>query len=128
MRDKLKPYRRFFSESTFWQRLSVLARKLGTRTVYSALLLFYAYRRKDTPYWAKNIVIGALGYLLSPIDFLPDLTPIIGYTDDIGVLSFGLVTIAAYVNADVKTNARNQLKKWFNDVDESTLSSVDESL
>lgn len=128
MRDKLKPYRRFFAESTFWQRLSVLARKLGTRTVYSALLLFYAYRRKDTPYWAKNIVIGALGYLLSPIDFLPDLTPIIGYTDDLGVLGFGLVTIAAYVNADVKTNARNQLKKWFTDIDESTLRSVDERL
>ena len=44
-----------------------ILKKGGTRLLYSALLLFYAFKRKDLPAWAKSIVIGALGYLLSPI-------------------------------------------------------------
>ena len=98
------------------------------KTVYSALLLFYAYRRKETPTWAKSIVLGTLGYLISPFDALPDLTPIIGYTDDIGVLSFGLVTIACYINEGVRTNARKQLGKWFKDFQEEDLLEVDAKL
>ena len=70
---------------------ATIFRQLGMKTCYSALLLFYAYRRSDTPSWAKNIVIGVLGYLIAPFDMLPDLTPIIGYTDDLGILGFGLV-------------------------------------
>jgi len=93
--ERLSQFRNQFSDSAFWKKTSALARKAGMKTVYTALLLFYAYRRPETPLWAKNIVIGALGYLIAPIDWLPDLTPIIGFTDDIGVLSFGLVAVEA---------------------------------
>jgi uncharacterized membrane protein YkvA (DUF1232 family) len=117
-----------FSEGGLWKKLTAHASKLGQRTIYSVLLLFYAYRRKETPYWAKNIVLGVLGYLITPIDFIPDLTPIIGYTDDIGILSFGLVTIAAFVNDDVKVEARAKLSKWFNNLDEEALAAVDTQL
>ena len=78
--------------------------------------------------WAKKIVIGILGYLISPIDFLPDLTPIIGYTDDLGILSFGLVTIAAFVNEDVRKKARTQLGKWFPSFKEEDLKAVEDKL
>lgn len=91
-------------------------------------MLFYAYKRKDTPVWAKNIVLGVLGYFLSPIDWMPDLTPIIGFTDDIGVLSFGLVTIAAYVNEEVRKQAREKLKLWFGEYDPTPLTEVDQQL
>ena len=127
----MKDFRKYipnFSEIGFWNKIKTYASKLGQRTVYSALLLYYAYRRKETPYWAKNIVLGVLGYLITPIDFIPDLTPIIGYTDDIGILSFGLVTIAAFVNDEVKVEARTKLSKWFNSLDEDTLADVDTQL
>lgn len=128
MKDKFEKYRKDFSDEAFWQKLRRYARQAGLKAVYTALLLFYAYRRKETPTWAKSIVIGVLGYFLSPIDIIPDLTPIIGYTDDIGVLSFGLVTIAAHVNKDVKEQARGRLSKWFGNYDEAELSEVDEQL
>ena len=92
------------------------------------MLLFYAYRRKETPTWAKSIVLGTLGYLIAPFDALPDLTPIIGYTDDLGVLSFGLVTIACYINDNVRAKAREQLVKWFKDYQEEDLKEVDARL
>jgi len=96
--------------------------------VYTALLLYYAYKRRETPLWARNIIIGAIGYFLAPIDSIPDLTPLLGYTDDIGVLSFGLVAIASYVNMDVKINARKKLKEWFGSIDLESLKTVDSRL
>ena len=124
----LDRYRRFFSERNFWSIIGRFAQRLGIKTVYSALLMYYAYRRKDTPFWAKNIVIGVLGYLLAPLDFLPDLTPLVGFTDDIGMLSFGLVTIAAYINQDVREQARTRLAKWFPKFVESDLQEVEKKL
>ena len=101
---------------------------LGVKITYSALLLYYAYQRKDTPRWAKNVIIGALGYLLSPIDTIPDLTPFLGFTDDFGVLSFALVTIACYINEDVRSDAKEKVHKLFNNVYEEDLQEVDSSL
>ena len=123
-----KKYIPNFSEKTFWNTIKSRANRIGQKTVYSALLLFYAFKRKDTPVWAKNIVLGVLGYLITPFDFIPDLTPIIGYTDDIGVLSFGLVTIACFVNDEVKSKSRHQLGKWFNRLDEETIAEVNKQL
>lgn len=127
-KNPFKAYIKRFSEHGLWKKISHYAKKAGLKTVYSALLLFYAYKRKDTPVWAKNIVLGVLGYFLSPIDWMPDLTPIIGFTDDIGVLSFGLVTIAAYVNEDVRKQARDRLKQWFGEYDPAPLTEVDQQL
>ena len=128
MKKLIEKYRDKFSEIQLWSKLKNYAKEAGLKTVYTALLLFYAYKRSDTPAWAKRVVVGVLGYFISPIDVLPDLTPLIGYTDDIGMLSFGLVTIACYVNDEVKTNAREKLTKWFGDYDEDELNDVDEQL
>ena len=35
----------------------------------------------------KAIVIAALIYFISPVDTIPDLTPLFGYLDDLGVIS-----------------------------------------
>jgi uncharacterized membrane protein YkvA (DUF1232 family) len=128
MKEKLKNFRKFFSEVELWGKLKTYARKIGAKTVYSVLLLYYAYKRKDTPAWAKRIVLGTLGYFIAFIDLIPDLTPIVGYTDDIGILSFGLVTVAAYINDEVKSNAKNKLTDWFGEVPEIQLSEIDEKL
>ena len=93
MKNPFKAYINQFSETKFWKKISQFTQQAGVKTVYAALLLFFAYRRKETPTWAKSIILGTLGYFLAPFDALPDLTPIIGYTDDLGVLSFGLATI-----------------------------------
>ncbi len=125
---KLAAYRRYFSPARFWRKLATFARTAGTKTVYTALLLYYAYEREETPSWAKRTVVGALGYLLMPLDAVPDLTPILGYTDDIGVLGAGLVIVAAYVNKDVRTKARAKLAEWIPQPDEQDLKQVERHL
>ncbi|MEM1328814.1 MAG: YkvA family protein [Bacteroidota bacterium] len=128
MKERLEKFRKNFSENSVWSSLSRFAKAIGLKATYMVLLLFYAYKREETPSWARRVVIGALGYFVTIVDFIPDLTPFVGMTDDIGILSFGLVTIAAYINDEVRGNARQQLQKWFGDFEESTLAEVDDKL
>ncbi len=128
MTNPLKKYASRFSEHGFWRTLNRFAQKIGLKAVYSALLMFYAYRQPETPFWAKRIIIGTLGYLLSPIDAIPDLSPIIGYTDDMGILSFGLVTVAAYINDKTRKEAREKISRWFGEVPDEALNDVDRVL
>jgi len=122
--SELEGYKKSFSEQSFWNKLKKFAKKAGLKVVYSALLLFYAFKRPETPFWAKSIITGVLGYLISPIDFIPDLTPIVGYTDDLTMLGFGIATVAAYINDTVKSSAKEKIKKWFGDVDDKELNKI----
>jgi uncharacterized membrane protein YkvA (DUF1232 family) len=128
MKIPFEKYARQFTENGLLKKIHHFAKHAGLNVVYSVLLLYYAYRRSDTPIWAKRIIIGVLGYFIMPIDALPDLTPIIGYTDDLGVLSFGLVTIAGHVNDEVRIKARLKLRDWFGEFKVEDLSEIDKQL
>ena len=128
MKNPFEKYASLFSENKLLKKIQHFPKQAGLKVVYSVLLLYYAYRRSDTPIWAKRIIIGVLGYFISPIDALPDLTPILGYTDDLGVLSFGLVTIAAYINDEVRITARKKLQDWFGEFNVEELQEVDRQL
>ncbi|MCF8246340.1 MAG: DUF1232 domain-containing protein [Saprospiraceae bacterium] len=128
MKNPFDKYARQFTENRLLKKIQHFAKHAGLKVVYSVLLLFYSYRRSDTPIWAKRIIIGVLGYFIMPLDALPDLTPIIGYTDDLGVLSFGLVTIAAYVNDEVRIKARLKLRDWFGEFSLEELIEIDKQL
>lgn len=121
-------YRKYFSKQKLAEKINSSFGSLGQKIVYSVLLMYNAYKHADTPSWAKNIIIGALGYFLSPIDAIPDLSPFLGYTDDLGILSFGLVTIACYINDEVRSSAEIQLKKFFGTVDQGVIADVNKKL
>lgn len=48
--------------------------------------VFIALKRKDTPVIAKLFAGITVGYALSPIDFIPDFIPVLGYLDDVILL------------------------------------------
>ena len=118
MMMKANKHKNSFSEPKLWNKIAQFGKQIGGQGVYSALLLFYAYKRTDTPRWAKNIIIGVVGYFIAPIDVIPDLTPILGYTDDIKLLAVAVGTLGAYINADVKEQAKGKLRSW--NIDPST--------
>ncbi len=104
------------------------ANKLGQGLVYRVLLMYYAWKEPDTPAWAKRVIVGAVAYLLAPIDSIPDLTPLIGFTDDVGVLSVSLMAIAYYINDDVKVKAKEAMGKYFSTIDVKSIDEVDKKL
>ena len=125
---KLNDFDKFskqFSTEALWKKFKGFAQLIGTKTTYTVLLLFYTFEKKETPKWAKRVILGALGYFVSPIDAIPDLTPLLGYTDDIGVLALGLVAIAGHVNMDVRIKARKKIKELFGSVNLKDLEEID---
>ncbi|MFC2475525.1 MAG: YkvA family protein, partial [Prevotella sp.] len=63
----------------------------------------------------KAIIIGALGYLISPLDVIPDAIPIVGLGDDLTVLLYVLKKVWGDVPGDVKEKAHSKLRKWFDE-------------
>ncbi|MFN2327406.1 MAG: YkvA family protein [Chromatocurvus sp.] len=106
-----------YSEERLRDKLSRHALSAGRDAVEKALLLYYALQRKETPAWAKATIIGALGYFITPIDAIVDITPGLGYVDDLGVLAFALVTVSASVDDAVRQRAAAKLRVWFGDTE-----------
>ncbi|NDE17325.1 DUF1232 domain-containing protein [bacterium] len=82
-----------------------IAARVGCPVLCAALKLFYAARRNETPAWARGVMIGAVLYLVTPLDAVPDVLPGIGYADDLSVLMAALATVAAYIDDNVKKAA-----------------------
>ena len=102
-----------FSEKCFWDKLKHFAKVAGQDVVERALCLYYAAQKPDTPLWARTVIYGALTYFISPVDAVPDITPVLGYTDDLSVLVSAVFTVAMYVSDDVKQQARDKVRTWF---------------
>ena len=102
-----------YSEADFWSKLRRFARKAGREVVEKALWLYFALQRPETPAWAKRTIIGALAYFILPIDIIPDLAPLVGFTDDLGMLVMAIGTVSAYITPMVKEQAKIQTNKWF---------------
>lgn len=79
-------YGKQYSEKSFWSKLGKHAKDAGKKVIYSGLVLYYTLENPNIPMKAKATIYGALGYLISPIDAIPDFVPIVGYSDDLGVL------------------------------------------
>jgi uncharacterized membrane protein YkvA (DUF1232 family) len=102
-----------YSETGFWAKLKNYALAAGSELVEKALWLYYAAQRPETPVWAKTAIYSALAYFISPIDAMPDVTPFIGYVDDLGVIAAAVTVVSMYITTEVKTQARNKMQDWF---------------
>lgn len=109
-----KDYQDEFSDDGFWSKVTKYAKKAGHEVIEKALWLYYAAQGPETPIWAKTAIYGALGYFILPLDVIPDFAPVVGYSDDLGVLGTALVTVSSYINKDVKEQAAQKLNDWFN--------------
>ncbi|PLW67389.1 YkvA family protein [Pseudohalioglobus lutimaris] len=106
-------YEDAFSEQGFWNKLKKYASAAGREVVEKALLLFYAMQEEQAPAWAKATIAGALGYFIVPLDAITDLTPAVGYADDLGVLVLALAAVASYINDDVRQKTAARMEAWF---------------
>lgn len=113
MTESNSKFAKSYTEKDFWDKLLNFAKAAGREVIELALQLYYALQATNTPAWAKAVIIGALGYFISPIDAVPDIIPMAGYVDDLGVLTAAVATVAAYITDDVKAKAEAQVKKWF---------------
>ena len=80
----------------FWPTFRKAARQIPfSRDVAAA---YYCAIDRDTPLRVRGILLAALGYFVLPIDAVPDVLAVIGFTDDIAVLT----TAFALINRHIK--------------------------
>ena len=125
---KDQKYTEAYSETKLFEKIIKFAKAAGIKIIYLAMLLFFTLQKATTPIWAKSMIIGALGYFIFPVDFIPDFIPIVGYSDDMTALVSALVAVALYIDEETKQKAKAQLHVWFGEYDESELSSVDNKI
>lgn len=106
-------YEAAFSEDGLSSKLTRYAKTAGREVVEKALLLYYALQQPHTPAWARATIISALGYFIVPLDAIADLTPGIGYADDLGVLALAIATVAGQIDDGVRRKAAARLETWF---------------
>lgn len=102
-----------YTDGGFWDKVKTYAVAAGRNVLEPALKMYYAALDKDTPTWAKSTIVGALGYFISPLDAIPDLLPVVGYTDDAGVLLAAAAAVAAHIKQEHVDKARATLQQWF---------------
>lgn len=110
---ELKKYEAHYSEEGLLYKISKYGKTIGLELLYKAVQLWYVLQKDDVPAATKAAIMGALGYLVAPLDFLPDMMPVLGYSDDIVAVTFALIKVQGYIDEDVNTKARNLLSKIF---------------
>ena len=61
-----------FSQKDFADKITRIAKRAGAKLVYAALILYYTLQSDKVSKTDKAIIIGALGYMISPLDVVPD--------------------------------------------------------
>ena len=90
------------------ERLRTWARRIKR----DGLTLWFAYRHPQTPWLVKGLCMFIVAYALSPIDFIPDFIPILGYLDDV-ILLPGLIWLAIRLLPDFVVNeSRIKADEW----------------
>ena len=104
-----------FSQTDFVEKIARIAKRAGAKLVYAALILYYTLQSDKISKTNKAMIIGALGYMISPLDVVPDAIPIAGLSDDLAVLLFVLKKVWTDIDPDIQLKAKERLKKWFDD-------------
>lgn len=102
-----------FSDKRYIAKLLKYGKKIGIKICYYSLLLFYAFKSPQTPKSAKLTIAGALGYLILPIDLIPDMLPVVGFMDDAAVIVSALYRVISHIDTPMKIKAHEQMKKLF---------------
>ena len=108
-------YKDKFTQNGFIDKVSRIAKRAGAKLVYAALILYYTLQSDKMSVKDKTLIIGALGYLISPLDVMPDAIPIVGLGDDLSVLIYVLHKVWGDVSNEIKEKAHEKLSKWFDD-------------
>ena len=111
--DNIRGYRKYFYPDKFWEKLKKYAKVIGREMVYYALVLYYMLVSSDTPWLAKAYIAGALGYLIFPLDFIPDTVPIVGYSDDFAAIMMVFKNVKVSITPDIEIKAKEKLLEWF---------------
>ena len=93
----------------FWVKFKRVVIKLPFAE--DLLAAYYCAFDKQTPRHVQATLLGALAYFILPFDFIPDMMPILGFTDDAAVLATAIRLVASHITPEHRDAARAALKR-----------------
>ena len=102
-----------YSEEGLWSKITGNFKKVGANLLYKVLQLFYVAKNPNVPMKIRAAMIAPLGYFISPVDLIPDLTPVVGYSDDAAVIAMAIAFAHAYIDDNIRRQAKNTLCEFF---------------
>ena len=93
----------------FWTK----ARRVAAALPFAEDLLtaYYCAFDRDTPRRVQAALIGALAYFVLPFDAIPDMLPVLGYTDDAAVLATAIKLVAGHIRPEHRAAAKAALAR-----------------
>jgi uncharacterized membrane protein YkvA (DUF1232 family) len=79
------------------------------------LAAYYCAFDRETPRHVQAALFGAIAYFVLPFDFIPDMLPVLGFTDDAAVLATALRMVATHITPEHRAAARTALKRGLDD-------------
>ena len=93
----------------FWIKLKRVA--AGLPFAEDLLAAYYCAFDKQTPRHVQATLLGALAYFILPFDVIPDMLPVLGFSDDAAVLATAIRLVAAHITPDHRDAARAALQR-----------------
>ena len=94
----------------FWRKLRSAAASIPFAE--DLLTAYYCAFDRNTPMSVKASLVGAIAYFVLPTDAIPDVLPILGYTDDAALLAATINLVTAYIRPEHRVAARDKLAEF----------------
>lgn len=113
-RDEIAAMRRAArDEEKVGTGLFALLRRVGRRIPFAedALAAWYCAADPTTEKRVKLVLVGALAYFVIPADLMPDLLPLVGFTDDAAVIAAAIAAVSRAIRPEHREQARETLRE-----------------
>ncbi|MFV0365854.1 MAG: YkvA family protein [Mangrovibacterium sp.] len=126
--DGVEKYAKHYDEETFLDKVKAIAVKAGGTVIYAAILLYEVMRDDYIPMKTKAIIIAALGYLVLPFDIIPDIAPLLGFSDDLAVLIYAIAQVRELITPVIRGRAIEKVKELFPSLTEDELTKIQKTV
>ena len=96
-------------KSDFWPKFRAFAGKLPFAE--DLVAAYYCAIDSNTPFKVRGTLLAALAYFIMPVDFIPDILAMVGFTDDIAVLSAAFAMVSQHVTEEHREKAKETLSE-----------------
>ena len=109
---EVQKYGTYYSDNRFWKKVERVAKKVGATVLLPVFTLYYMLQDDKVSLRHKAYIVGALGYFILPIDLIPDgILPVIGFTDDIAVMTLVLKLVKDSITPEIKARANARVSE-----------------
>lgn len=93
----------------FWIKLKRVTTKLPFAE--DLLAAYYCAFDRETPRHVQAALLGAIAYFVLPFDFVPDVLPILGFTDDAAVLATAIRMVSSHITPEHRAAAHTAMTR-----------------